>query len=582
VNRRGLKVDAVFDIETANWDTFVVGGIFDGKGYSEYWYDTEETMATEIVVNRWDIYSHFGGRFDMLWCLDKTTGPRKQASAIGAGNRLISARANRATLRDSWAVAPMSLEKFTGGAKKKLGLDCRCGEECGGFCALSRKMSYADRNRVSEYLEADCKELYNALCELETYCAQNDIDLCATIGGSAWRNIKRTSGIVPSDLTEDEYHYLKPALFGGRIEVYQPCASEGWEHDKHSAYPAMLAYEPMPVGKRTRIYDIASARAHFSSASPGFYSATVDVPEMDYPPLPVREGGRIFYPFGRFQGRWAFPELRRAVEVGCSVEIWDAMIWEESACILTEWCERIYALETGNPNWKTEPEKNVKSRWSGVLKFLRNSMTGKFNTGIDRKRFLINPDRVPENVDDLNGRVFAVETQELSECGHLEWGAYLTAWQRVHQHIMFCHAGDAGMYGDTDSVISSKPLSLNIGNDLGQYSHGKHLFNWDCIAPKVYSYTDADGKLVSKAKGIKLRRNPDGSFRETPQLGFPYPNTGVHSLMPAANKSRGEKLFLRREGKRHLTRRTGGRILMASGRTRAPHVLELDTILNGE
>lgn len=566
--RREMQLSAVFDIETSEWDTFVAGAIYRDGSTEIFDYEHENDMIEELMNIKGTVYAHFGGGFDFLWALDRA---RETISSdiILRGSLALQAKFGDSLLRDSYALAPMSLAKFSGGTKDTLGLECQCGQNCGGYCRISRMMNPADHKRMIEYLSQDVKSLWDALEGWEGFCAQHNIDVGATIGASAWQTVRRTAGLPPSELVSwsdtaaaiERHKWMRQAYFGGRTEVYQWSAAEAWEHDVHSMYPAMLAYEPMPLGAPRMEYGVYAAHS-FEAGKQGIYTAIVNVPEMDYPPLPIRRRGRLYFPTGSFGGRWADTELKNAIACGAQVKIIDGLVYPESGIILRDFVEHIFELERVYPEWKH------------VTKYLRNSLTGKFGTGVDHKAVVMNPARIENGMDDINGRIFTMQKESLSACGHLEWAIFLTAAARVKQQKQLSIAGNDAIYGDTDSVYSARLLTENTGDGLGEYSKGKHVFGMEIIAPKVYSYRDSKG-VEARAKGISLKKG------EIPEIGRQYPKKGgVKSLISAARA--GEKLFVRSDGCRTLARRAGGRVDCGL-RTRPPRISEVPgEILTGE
>jgi hypothetical protein len=162
----------------------------------------------------------------------------------------------------------------------------------------------------------------------------------------------------------------------------------------------------------------------------------------------------------------------------------------------------------------------------------------------------------------------------ISERAHVQWAGVLTSRARIELNRQISHAGDDWCYSDTDSVIATRELTRNIGDDLGQWKFEGHATGFEAIAPKVYTYQDTAGERFARAKGIPdaVREWDRINAGETIEL-----NRGVKSLLVAA---KGHKLFERNDGHRRVSRKEqwcGARIRVGD-RTRAPHVQELASL----
>lgn len=120
--RKTLRVDAVFDIETEAWDTFVVGGIRVAGSTSIYWHDRETDLVDAILRVRGDCHAFNGGRFDALWLLQHLADRDLTAALTLAGASVVAIRIDfpeedegrkRLVIRDTARLVPMSLAKFS-------------------------------------------------------------------------------------------------------------------------------------------------------------------------------------------------------------------------------------------------------------------------------------------------------------------------------------------------------------------------------------------------------------------------------------------------------------------------------------
>lgn len=609
--RRDIKVDAVFDIETQDWDTFVSGGILRSDNtYSVYCTcgnddadaKAESALVDAILAVKGNVWAHFGGGFDFKWLLDHVAARGLSASIAAAGSRIISAtispsqgRKHATKLYDSWALCPISLSDLTKGLgieKSKLDLPCICGEICGGFCSIKRKMPQGQRKQMLDYMEADCRSLMLALDALQAFAETNDLDLGATIGGSAWKNVQRRVGIEDADTNPGRHMYARQGYYGGRVQVFRAGnVKAGYEYDVRSMYPWALATFAVPTGNSEMRYG-SDAQDSFDKEAPGIYQAAVEVPEMHIPPLPFRHRNRIHYPTGKFIGTWAYPELRYAEKLGVKVKILSALVWESEQVLFAAWIERLFALRF---NVGTE------SPIGQFLKLYMNSLTGKFGMNPERYKYFINPSKLKgcpggncdlDLADDcgkccdwhcstkcgataqISESVYREYMYSLSDCCHVEWSAYLTAHSRVHLHRQLVSGGlkDA-VYCDTDSVFCENPRTDNVGEGLGQFEFKCEFRDFLSVAPKVYEYTHvATGKRKQKAKGIKRGRE----FEMMP--GKKYYREGIAGFTAGTKLGR---LFSKIKGHRTLNIRHGDRFVVneSTGETRAPRI---DEVLAGK
>jgi hypothetical protein len=605
--RRDIEIAAVFDIETQEWDRYVVGGLLDAAGaYLDFDYRREDRLVDAILGTEGAVWAHSGGTFDLKWLLDHVAERGLSAQIVAAGSRIVFAKVGKCSLYDSRALCPLSLEAFTKGQgieKQKLSLPCVCGNTCGGYCSIRRDMPAAHWKRVKEYLEHDCRSLMAGLLSLRGFAADNDLDLGATVGGSAWRNAKRFFGLPNADLDRQEHKIARAGYYGGRVQLVRPGRSpRGYEYDVASMYPWTLASFPLPVGAH-RIVVGADARAAHRNAKPGIYTARVAVPETHLPPLPLRYDNetRLAYPSGTFRGTWPLPELNHAEECGSIVlDIERAIVWEREELIFREWIDRLFALRT---------KVGKKSPLGQFVKLYLNSLTGKFGSNPERLAFAINPKQIfmcrtssPCARDDgedcgsccewhcsqkcgatiqYSKHVFARPVYHLDDCAHVQWSGYLTAQGRIalhRQQIAFGEGLDV-IYCDTDSVFTTRQRFENIGSALGQWEFAGGFRNFFGIAPKVYTYDhdpetcerghgehkECDGRKTQKAKGVRLGK------RDL-IIGESYEAGGIVGFRAGAALG---KLFQRNTMRRKIDRQYGDRVPIADGITRAPRVREL-------
>jgi hypothetical protein len=605
--RRDINVAAVFDIETQDWDRYVVGGFLDADGaYLDFDHRREDRLVDAILGTEGPVWAHSGGTFDLKWLLDHVAARGMTAQVVAAGGRIVFAKVGKCQLYDSRALCPLSLADFTKGQgieKQKLALPCSCGRSCGGYCAIRRDMPAAQFRRLREYLEHDCRSLMAGLLSLQEFAQDNDLDLGATVGGSAWRNAARFLGLPPADLTRLEHKLARAGYFGGRVQLVRPgLTKRGWEYDVASMYPWTLATFPLPMGAH-EITCGADARRKYRAAAPGIYRVRVKVPDAHLPPLPHRydNATRTSYPTGTFSGTWPLPELHHAEECGAVVlDVQTAITWEREELFFRPWIDRLFALRS---------RVGKKTPLGQFVKLYLNSLTGKFGTDPERLAFAINPKEVfscradspcrYEGEEDCgtccewhctqkcgasiqySKHIFARPIYHLDTCAHVHWSGYLTSQGRIALHSQQLAYGDGldVVYGDTDSCFTTRQRFGNIGSQLGQWEEAGAFQNFYGIAPKVYTFEhdaenchrshgegkECDGRKTQKAKGVRLGKR-DLIVGETYEAG------GILGFRAGAALG---KLFTRNTLSRKIEKQLGDRVPIAGGLTRAPRASEL-------
>lgn len=542
--RSDIQVDAVFDIETSHWTEFVCGGVYYAKdnAYEAYDWKHEDSFFDALLSVRSNrdtmgcVWSHNGGRFDIKWALDHAVKREIPCDAVAAGSNIIIANIGGTRFLDSKALTKISLEELTHGAsvaKEKLGLECTgssggCVEEpgeCRGYCAISRTMPRAMLTRLLQYLEGDCRSLYEALQRVREYAGKNNLDLGVSVGSAAWKCAKRWLELPRAQLAAAEHKFARQGYFGGRVQIFQPQASRGFEYDVNSMYPSRLAFEKVPIGPARNVSGDVCGRA-FDSL-PGIYRARVYVPPVHVPVLPVKLGTRSCYPTGFFTGTWTRPELQYAVECGAAriEKFEEALVWPHEQVLFEPWVRKVFELRAEALGWDGKPNK--KGPLGTWLKFYANSLTGKFGSNPKTERVVINP-----SLDQIKccvckpawlkfhqcecdawlpvssfSNCWLSPKWFIQPCAHVEWGAYLTAQARVewHKQAVSVSGGYDLCYGDTDSVFTTLPRSHNLGTDLGQWKPEEEWTNGEWFAPKVYRIDNPEAPKV-KGKGLKLPR----------------------------------------------------------------------------
>lgn len=576
-----LTVDAVWDIECANWDEFLCGALWTRKEGTRVTRDPSQ-LARWIMELPTDAqtWAHSGGKYDVLWWIEQQMrdhGRLPDASVYLSGGSASGVRVQHGPwLRDSARLIPMSLAKastWINNAKTTLSLPCFCDEQCGGYCSLASDMPESYWTQTIDYLIRDVQALRDLLFALFEFGEQNQIEIRGTIGGSAWATAQAWCGVPDASLPWDTYSATRQGYYGGRVEVARTTAPNIYRYDRRGAYLASLL-EPLPTGKYRSIDKPKPAMIAFRRDNPGVYHCHVFVPESMAPPLPVRTGDRLAYPWGILTGQWTSVELQHAIDCGAKIiKMESAVVWQTQKPVLARYAKRIGELRDIADS--AHGAGKAASTW---LKFLGNSLTGKLGQDPDWPTI-----KLGDYADDpryecvgASPWVWSRTVLKMADCAYPQWAAFLTARARVDLHMQIMHAGDAWCYSDTDSVICTSPLARNIGDGLGQWQFEGVGTDWRALAPKVYAY-DTAGAQVRHAKGVPGAEK-DAVWQRYADGKTVTNERGVLPLMTAA---RGNKFFARRKTTRTMRPRAtwiGARIRVGESDTRSPNVKELDAL----
>ncbi len=624
-----FRCDRFFDIETESWDKYVIGGVIDNDGYQEF--RDEQSLFENLLASGGVVWSWNGGRFDILWWAEIARNLGIKCDISTAGPRVTRLKCGDLELRDSVALIPMSLAKGAGIAgitvSKNTGLDCICGDTCGGYCAIKRGMSDSDYCAVAKYLRVDCEAGWQIMHAIIAESERCNYRLRGTVGASSYATAKHLCSLDDASWPSvSTYLLARDGYYGGRTEDYRPVAAwdndfnptdesgepiwkgerppegeSGFGYDINSAYPAALVETELPIGVLQQLSG-DKARDAYEWKREGIYRARVAVPhDMYIPPLPYRlSGGRVTYPVGTFDGAWTRIELEYAESLGVEVDIRYSLSWMDSSAVLAPLMEHVWSCRDRAAN---EGNESLRA-WH---KWVANSCTGKLAESPEKERVIIHPEEVKHcpggecsvgcrggcrgknrccnrrcskrcgafRMLDKDGTIWAAPFFRISNCAHVHWAAYLTAATRIklHKQLLGDDDGESAIYCDTDSVYCTVARNRDIGDGLGLWKFEGRIRNWICLAPKVYRY-DGISKAVLRAKGLPEITEED--FRAFATGGEVVRTKGVKGLKSAA---RSGSLFQRKRlARSNLSEGKwfGGRLLGKEGKTFPTTVQELE------
>ncbi len=581
-----LPIDGVFDIETQEWTTFVLGGVMTAdRAYQSF--REEDDLLDRLLTLGGHFWTWNGGLFDSLWLCNRLKAKGLRVVNSTAGPRVTRLECEGLVVHDGFALFPAKLSKAARIAglelSKDTGLPCRCKKPatpCGGYCSIRRGMPEAFYKKLDAYLKLDNHAVLEILQALIAEAERCGYDLAGTVGAAAYKTIARLAELEPARWSSEDHKTIEAARFGGRTEVFRPVMSAGHSYDINSAYPDALTRIPLPTGNHLRVTGDKARRA-YRRGKEGVFVCRVRVPEeLHFPPLPIRTPrGRIVYPVGSFRGCWTALELRAAESRGVDLQIDSGLSWIDAEPVLAAAFQHL---------WESRKRAVAEGAIGDWQKWFCNAPTGKLGERPEKERIVINPRqgevkececrwRPRKRRDcrcgawrplDREGQVWSAPFWRISGCAHVHWSTYLMAATRVKLLDQLEDELRSAGYCDTDGLKAIAPRTRSLGLELGQWKDEGRFTDFLALAPKVYRYWDvAKREWVVRGKGLPgLDRAGFDAFARGEPIVI---ERGVYSLRRAARSESGS-LFQRRK----LVRRNhadgvhfGGRVLRPDGMT---------------
>ncbi|MDE2101028.1 MAG: hypothetical protein KGL39_27525, partial [Patescibacteria group bacterium] len=230
---------AVLDFET---DPFKHGripvpfawGFYDGERYVDHWqpksWETPgecEKILAEFLLDQeveYVCYAHNGGKFDFMFLLEWIEGTLKIVNG-----RILQAKINNVTLRDSYAILPIPLSQ----AGDKLDID---------YMLMERHCREDHKEEILRYQKQDCIALF----ELVSAFIEEFGDIL-TIGSASMKQLKKFHDYDSANEYFDAQ--FRKFYFGGRCQCFETgvidTTVKGF--DLNSSYPYTMKSMMHPV-----------------------------------------------------------------------------------------------------------------------------------------------------------------------------------------------------------------------------------------------------------------------------------------------------------------------------------------------
>ena len=355
------------------------------------------------------------------------------------------------------------------------------------------------------YNKVDCEILWKAVAKFEEELMALGGQLQQTIASTAMNLFRRAHMKTTIHTSEAVNQIAVQSYFASRVEVFQRHVTNANVFDINSSFPFSMTF-PLPanlIAMGDMLPEEDSDECLYMA------DVTIEVPDMDIPPLPFRttEDSRVFFPTGRWRSWFTSTDIRLALREGCKVHAVHECYQFEPFWDFARYAKKIYALRAAADS----PFRKL------LLKYLLNSLYGKAAESLLKQEMLINPsedDLNRETMQMLQPGIWLQEKEAPIAHRHVIVSSVITALSRrlLFDYIKMCGSqGKPAYYSDTDSICTQADLPTD-SKELGKLKLEKRLDWAEFVAPKIYrgegDELKGDGTWknvrLAKAKGFSL------------------------------------------------------------------------------
>lgn len=475
-------------------------------------------------LNGYTIFAHNFGGFDGVFLLTKLYnifGDYKIIMDKFSKIISISIPKYRLNFRDSYRLLPLSLAQLCNvfDTKQKLEFDHNS-------VTLDLINTNKFKKELIEYLTVDIESLYNIMIKAQQLLFNYfNIDLTTTYSSSHLSSKLFRTHYLDVDgiplLPKYVDTFVRKSYFGGPVEVYKTYGENLYHYDVNSLYPYVMRKD-MPyefIGVKT------GNKLNLSEIF-GFVYASIYIPKTETRPLLYikDENGNNMSATGNIIGYFFSEELKAVKKYGYNVKVYVAYEFSKKK-LFVNYVNDLY-------KYKSESTNDFKT----LIKFLLNGLYGYFGRSLDRNvTEIINIDELSyigtiysiSNILELDDNYIMI-TRDITPNKNISTAEYLkhinkangiknniltnvaiasaiTSYGRIE--MMKYKRLETTIYHDTDSIITTKELPLNMINEkeIGKFKDEnkdeKIKFGY-FLAPKMYGYKKENGKEIIHTAGI--------------------------------------------------------------------------------
>jgi len=338
---------------------------------------------------------------------------------------------------------------------------------------------------LRDYNEQDCLILYKAIKLFEETLYELGGQLRMTQASCAMDLFRRRflTNNIETSMTINRI--ARNAYFASRVEVYATQCQNAYYYDVNSSFPYAMTFQQPGELKN-------SYRGLPDWDGPFLADVSVTVPENYLPPLPVRMGGRLFFPVGSWRGWYSNIDLEVLEKSGGRIDKVHESITFEKNNDLSEFNRVLY---------------DIRKKSDGFIKiackYLMNSIYGKFGESEVKSEIIVNPPEVlPTWVMTAPGIFVHEKTVEVPHM-HVPIAVHVTA---IARRTIFDYMSCSSElhYCDTDGFSTTD--RYEDGSNLGEVKLEKYIQEGRFIQAKIYDIKGTDAQLkpvrILKAKGF--------------------------------------------------------------------------------
>lgn len=508
----------VYDLEwyPESYEVRLVG-VYDGLRFRSY-KSVDAFLAGEMNGDNKGavFFAHAGGLADVQFVLERMLhDPFSgwQINAAFSGSSAIIVKATRG--RNSWVFADSYwlLRDKLAKIGKAIGMEKGGGDY---FCPTHPKCEhqpghcifYAPYGILADYNELDCRILWHAIDRFQNELLALGGELCLTTASCAMRLFR--GRYLKRDIVTDEAtnEIARNAYIASRVEVfrhhYEGDYSVGpggkLEVKRHAGYFDVNSSFPFSMCK-PQPGSITKTGTKWDGQKLRLVQARVTAPDISVPPIPMRDGVRVYFPVGTWGGWFSGVDLQLLEESGGHIEKVFRTYEFEPFSDYTEYVGELYERRRAT---KDDFEKMQ-------YKLLLNSLYGKSGEVAEKDTLVAGKPPKPGSLEDVRQLAPGVWIGIRKAAVEHAWvpiAMNITAESRALLTRAIWQTGDA-MYCDTDSITTE---NLNLGNSdkLGELKHEYNVLSAHFAAAKLYrlkTYDPKTGKVEDKvrAKGFSPR-----------------------------------------------------------------------------